>query len=61
MRRLAQDIGYTPKTLYRYFTDKDDLLSELIEEDLEHFVTHLEAVAASQGDAAHRLDAVAVA
>ena len=61
MRRLAQDIGYTPKTLYRYFTDKDDLLSELIEADLERFVTHLEAVAAAQGDPAHRLDAVAVA
>lgn len=61
MRRLAQDVGYTPKTLYRYFTDKDDLLSELIEEDLAHLVTHLEDVAASQADPAHRLDAVALA
>ena len=22
MRRLAHDVGYTPKTLYRYFTDR---------------------------------------
>jgi AcrR family transcriptional regulator len=61
MRLLAQDIGYTPKTIYRYFTDKDDLLSELIEEDLGLLVAHLEAVAASQTDPVQRLDAVALA
>ncbi|MGE3538179.1 MAG: TetR/AcrR family transcriptional regulator [Candidatus Tectimicrobiota bacterium] len=61
MRRLAQDVGYTPKTIYRYFTDKDDLLSELLEEDLGHLVTYLEEVAASQTDPAQRLDAVALA
>lgn len=61
MRRLAQDIGYTPKTIYRYFTDKDDLLSELIEEDLGHLVTHLEAVATAHADPTRRLDAVALA
>jgi AcrR family transcriptional regulator len=59
MRRLAEGIGYTPKTLYRYFTDKDDLLSELIEEDMGYFVAHLEGVAASQADPGQRLDAVA--
>lgn len=61
MRRLAQDIGYTPKTIYRYFTDKDDLLSELIEEDLAHLVSHLEGVAAAHADPTRRLDAVALA
>jgi AcrR family transcriptional regulator len=61
MRRLAHDIGYTPKTIYLYFTDKDDLLSELIEEDLARLVAHLEAVAAAQTDAAQRLDDVALA
>lgn len=61
MRRLAQDIGYTPKTIYRYFRDKDDLLSELIEEDLARLVTHLEEVAAAHPDPAGRLDAVALA
>ncbi len=59
MRRLAQDIGYTPKTIYRYFTDKDDLLSELIEEDLAHMVDHLEATAALHEEPGQRLDAVA--
>jgi AcrR family transcriptional regulator len=61
MRRLAQDIGYTPKTIYRYFTDKDDLLSELIEADMACLVAHLEAVAAAQTHPASRLDAVALA
>jgi AcrR family transcriptional regulator len=61
MRRLAQHIGYTPKTLYRYFTDKDDLLSELIEADLGHLVDYLEAIAASHANPAQRLDAVALA
>jgi AcrR family transcriptional regulator len=61
MRRLAQHIGYTPKTIYRYFTDKDDLLSELIEADLARLVTYLEDVAALPADPAHRLDAVALA
>lgn len=61
MRRLAQDIGYTPKTIYLYFTDKDDLLSELIEEELARLVMHLERVAAAETDAAQRLDAVALA
>lgn len=61
MRRLAQDIGYTPKTIYLYFTDKDDLLSELIEEELARLVLHLETVAAAEADAAQRLDAVALA
>lgn len=59
MRRLAEGVGYTPKTLYRYFTDKDDLLSELIEEDLGYFAAHLEAVAAAHADPGERLDAVA--
>lgn len=61
MRRLAQDIGYTPKTIYRYFTDKDDLLSELIEEDMARLVAYLEDVAASHADPTQRLDAVALA
>src|SRR6516165_3561792 len=61
MRRLAHSIGYTPKTLYLYFADKDDLLSELIEVDMGHLVDHLERAARDQADPARRLDAVALA
>src|SRR5215831_13215913 len=61
MRRLAHSVGYTPKTLYLYFADKDDLLSELIEADMGRLVDHLERAARDQADPARRLDAVALA
>lgn len=60
MRRLASSIGYTPKTIYLHFSDKDDLLSELIEEDVGRLADSLEA-AAGQTDLGRRLDAVALA
>lgn len=59
MRRLAQSIGYTPKTIYLYFADKDDLLSELIEEDVGRLADRLEEVEAEYADPGQRLDAVA--
>jgi AcrR family transcriptional regulator len=61
MRRLAQQIGYTPRTIYLYFADKDDLLSELIEEDVGRLADRLEAAAAEHPDPSQRLDAVALA
>lgn len=61
MRRLAESIGYTPRTIYLYFADKDDLLSELIEEDVGRLADRLEAVAAEYPEAGERLDAVALA
>lgn len=60
MRRLADSIGYTPRTIYLYFADKDDLLSELIEEDVGHLADRLEAAAAAHADPGKRLDAVAL-
>src|SRR4029453_4211520 len=61
MRRLAHSVGYTPKTLYLYFANKDDLLSELIEADMGRLVDHLENAAQDQADPARRLDAGALA
>jgi AcrR family transcriptional regulator len=61
MRRLAEKIGYTPRTIYLYFTDKDDLLSELIEEEVGHLADHLEAASAKQRSPGRRLEAVALA
>jgi AcrR family transcriptional regulator len=61
MRRLADSIGYTPKTIYLYFADKDDLLSELIEEGVGRLADQLEAAAVEQPDPGRRLDAVALA
>jgi AcrR family transcriptional regulator len=61
MRRLAESIGYTPRTIYLYFADKDDLLSQLIEDDVGRLVEQLEAAAAKQPDPDRRVDAVALA
>lgn len=61
MRRLADRVGYTPRTLYLYFTDKDDLLSELIEEEVGGLADRLEAAATAETNPGQRLDAVAVA
>lgn len=61
MRRLAESIGYAPRTIYCYFADKDDLLSELIEEDVGRLADRLETVAADYPDAGERLEAVALA
>ena len=61
MRGLADRVGYTPGTIYRYFADKDDLLSELIEEEVGRLADRLEAAAAAQPDPGRRLDAVSLA
>jgi AcrR family transcriptional regulator len=61
MRGLADRVGYTPGTIYLYFADKDDLLSELIEEEVGRLADRLEAVAAAQPDPGRRLEAVALA
>jgi AcrR family transcriptional regulator len=61
MRRLAEKIGYTPRTIYLHFADKDDLLSELIEEEVGHLADCLESAAAKQRSPGQRLEAVALA
>ncbi len=61
MRRLAAQIGYTPRTVYLYFTDKDDLLSELIEEEVGRLADRLESAAAKQRTPGRQLEAVALA
>jgi AcrR family transcriptional regulator len=61
MRRLAEKVGYTPRTIYLYFTDKDDLLSELIEEEVGHLADCLEVAFAKYRLPQRRLEAVALA
>jgi AcrR family transcriptional regulator len=61
MRRLAEKIGYTPRAIYLYFTDKDDLLSELIEEEVGHLADCLESAFAKHRAPQRRLEAVALA
>lgn len=59
MRGVADKIGYTPRTIYLHFADKDDLLSELIEEDVGRLADQLETSATAETDPGRRLDAVA--
>lgn len=61
MRKLAEKIGYTPRTIYLYFTDKDDLLSELIEEEVGRLADCLESAATKQRSPRRQLEAVALA
>ena len=61
MRRLAEKIGYTPRTIYLYFADKDDLLSELIEEEVGHLADCLESAFMKRRSPRQRLEAVALA
>ena len=61
MRRLAEKIGYTPRTIYLYFADKDDLLSELIEEEVGNLADCLESAFAKHRAPQRRLEAVALA
>ena len=55
MRGVADKIGYTPRTIYQHFTDKDNLLSELIEEDVGRLADQLETTSAAETDPGHRL------
>lgn len=46
MRRLAEQIKYTPTTIYRYFKDKDELLYAVCEDVAEFFLANLNRVKA---------------
>lgn len=59
MRRLAQEAGCTPMTLYSYFDSKADILHLLWDEILSGLFAALEARAAAEPDPVARLEAVA--
>jgi AcrR family transcriptional regulator len=43
LRQVAEEIGYTPTTIYLYFKDKDDLLLNVVYEGFKMFGESLEA------------------
>ncbi|MEE9384578.1 MAG: TetR/AcrR family transcriptional regulator [Nannocystaceae bacterium] len=57
MRALANELGVSPMTPYRYFTDKDHLLATVREEAFRHFADSQRAVYQAT-DPAHRLSAL---
>jgi len=54
MRQLADELGCSPKTPYRYFQDKADILATVRAAAFSRFADALEAAAASSADPVER-------
>lgn len=59
LRQVAEETGYTPTTVYRYFRDRDDLLSAIVERGFERFAVALAEADATATDPTGRLLALA--
>lgn len=55
LRQVAEQIGYSPGTIYLYFRDKDDLLQAVVGEGFERFEQALRSAASSTSDASERM------
>lgn len=44
MRRIADEIEYSPSTIYLHFKDKNDLIASVCEETFQHLDEQLEAI-----------------
>jgi len=55
LRQVAERIGYTATTIYRYFKDKDDLLFAVIAESYDKFTAALTAAAQEADEPLERL------
>ena len=49
MRKIADRIEYSPTTIYHYFDDKSDLLSEIISETFAKLNQQMESVLGQEG------------
>lgn len=56
LRRLAERIGYTPTTIYRYFRDKDELVIAVLLEGFAEFSAALRAAVDRSPDPFEQLD-----
>jgi AcrR family transcriptional regulator len=61
LRQVAEQIGYTPTTIYLYFADKDDLLFAVVDQAYEQFTADLQRAYDSTADPRERLRALAEA
>lgn len=55
LRQVAEETGYTPTTVYRYFRDRDDLLSAVLTRWFERFAVALAEADATATDPTGRL------
>jgi AcrR family transcriptional regulator len=58
MRRVAERIGYSATTIYRYYEDKDDLLFAVVNEGFSEFARQLTEAAEGARDPLKRLEAL---
>ena len=61
LRQVAEQIGYSPTTIYLYFEDKDSLLFAVVDQAFDRFTCNLQAAYDSTGDPQQRLRALAEA
>ncbi|MDX2193244.1 MAG: TetR/AcrR family transcriptional regulator [Gemmatimonadales bacterium] len=57
MRRLAERIGYSATTIYRYFRDKEAVIHAVLREGFRRFGSALKAAESSSDDAMAQLEA----
>ncbi|MCS7067356.1 TetR/AcrR family transcriptional regulator [Meiothermus sp.] len=58
LRQVAENIGYTPTTIYLYFKDKDDLLFAVCSQGFAEFTQALQTAYAAHSDPLERLRAL---
>jgi AcrR family transcriptional regulator len=58
MRQIAERIGYSATTIYRYYEDKDDLLFAIVQEGFLRFGRQLSKAAQASADPRERLPAL---
>jgi AcrR family transcriptional regulator len=58
MRRVAERIGYSATTIYRYYEDKDDLLLAVVNEGFSEFARQLTEAAENVSNPLKRLEAL---
>jgi AcrR family transcriptional regulator len=58
MRRVAERIGYSATTIYRYYEDKDDLLFAVVNEGFSQFARQLTEAAEGASNPLKRLEAL---
>lgn len=59
LRQVAENIGYTPTTIYLYFKDKDDLLFAVCSQGFAQFTEALQHAYDTHPDPRERLNALA--
>jgi AcrR family transcriptional regulator len=58
LRQVAENIGYTPTTIYLYFKDKDDLLFSVCSQGFTEFHLALQTAHGNHSDPLERLQAL---